>query len=398
MAKGNKLYSAYRGAGKAAAGYKASLYDIENLGIEREASQAMYQFQTTQRDKTLALVQQGIGLVSDIAGGFKSKADAKEARGKVQEGMAKKSYEGDVPWEQLTDKARDSEIGKFAPTKVKRSLGEILTGSERKYTFGKGGDEYTSSQITAASSLYGENKLADMLGIGSSSKLEELQESVKESSSAPKEEENYAPVLQDESGLDYSVVPGFESKKRKHEHPKDKDSYSKMIDNVISPKTDKETGLPSYLFKEPGGKSLDLSNIGNFEIPSLLDNTKTVKYGGSWAKGGEFTTDGPELILVGDNPGGKEKVKVKPIKSKSNKTEGQESLSDNVGASLKDLVSKKGTKPGSKKWMSNYIQSQKVNNQSLRPLQGELSKHNKKLFSMAEESGYFGEFFRGGWE
>ena len=65
---------------------------------------------------------------------------------------------------------------------------------------------------------------------------------------------------------------------------------------------------------------------------------------------------------------------------------------------LKDLVSKKGTKPGSKKWMSNYIQSQKINNQSLRPLQGELSKHNKKLFSMAEESGYFGEFFRGGWE
>ena len=36
----------------------------------------------------------------------------------------------------------------------------------------------------------------------------------------------------------------------------------------------------------------------------------------SFAKGGEFTTDGPEMILVGDNPGGKEKVTVKPIKSK----------------------------------------------------------------------------------
>ena len=119
----------------------------------------------------------------------------------------------------------------------------------------------------------------------------------------------------------------------------------------------------------------------------------------SFAKGGEYTTDGPELILVGDNPSGKEKVKVKPIKSKKKeKSEGQQSLADGLGTNLKKLVSKKGTKPGSKKWMSNYIQSQKINNESLRPLQGELSKHNKKLFSMAEESGYFGEFFRGGWE
>ena len=99
------------------------------------------------------------------------------------------------------------------------------------------------------------------------------------------------------------------------------------------------------------------------------------------------------MILVGDNPGGKEKVKVTPMKSNDSKK-----LSDNIGSNLKDLVSKKGTKPGSNKWITEYITSQKINNESLRPLQGELSKHNKKLFSMAEESGYFGEFFRGGWE
>ena len=69
----NKLYSAYRGAGKASSSYKASLYDIENLGIEREASQSMYQFETAQRDKNLSLIQEGIGLASDLYGGYKAK-------------------------------------------------------------------------------------------------------------------------------------------------------------------------------------------------------------------------------------------------------------------------------------------------------------------------------------
>jgi hypothetical protein len=387
MANGNKLYSAYRGAGKAAASYKASLYDVENLGIEREASQAMYQFETTQRDKTLALVQQGIGLASDIYGGYKAKKEATADRATIQEGMAKKAYgesEAEklkkdktyksIGWDKLEDKS--SYMSEFAPVESKRSLGEILTGGERKYTFGEGGDEFTSSQITAASSLYGDEKLSELLGMSTSSTdIKKIQEDFTETvdKKVESERKNYAPVLQDESGLDYSVVPGFENLGLTH-------------DNSKSATT------------KAGGKSFDLNSIGDFELPSLLDNTKTVKYGGSWAKGGEFTTDGPELILVGDNPGGKEKVKVKPIKSKSNKTEGQESLSNNIGTSLKDLVSKKGSKPGSKKWMNEYISNQKINNESLRPLQGELSKHNKKLFSMAEESGYFGEFFRGGWE
>ena len=372
MANGNKLYSAYKGAGKASASYKASLYDIENLGIEREASQSMYQFETAQRDKTLALVQQGIGLASDVYGGHMAKKEAAADRTTIQEGMAKKAYEGDVAWDKLTDTARTSEIEKFAPSQVKRNLGEILTGSEKKYTFGEGRDEFTSSQITAASSLYGDDKLSQLLGINKPSKIEAIQEDFTESVDKKVDSELPENIAGDAPKLNVDLTGNLK--------PSDSEKPSN--------------------FKIP--------DFSDFEIPSLLGDDedllghwarepkgKSIK---SFAKGGEFTTDGPELILVGDNPGGKEKVKVKPIKSKSNKTEGQESLSDNVGTSSKDLVSKKGTKPGSKKWMSNYIQSQKINNQSLRPLQGELSKHNKKLFSMAEESGYFGEFFRGGWE
>ena len=370
MANGKKLYSAYRGAGKSAASYKASLYDIENLGIEREGSAAAHQFRMQEFSKHAALAQQAVGLVSDIAGGYKAKKEAAADRATVQEGMAKKAYKGDVAWGELSDTARQAEISKFAPKQSKRSLGDILSGAERKYTFGEGNDEFTSSQITAASSLYGESKLADILGQGPTSKVEKLQESLKSEVNEQSKDAGLPvqePEMIGDVGVDPDAGEGF-----------DTEAYHMRG--------------PAFTQK-PGGKRLDLSKIGDFEIPSLMDNTRTVKYGGSWAKGGEFTTDGPEMILVGDNPGGKEKVKVTPIKSK-----GKEKLADNIGTNLKDLVSKKGSKPGSKKWMNEYISSQKINNESLRPLQGELSKHNKKLFSMAEEAGYFGEFFRGGWE
>ena len=230
MANGKKLYSAYRGAGKAAASYKASLYDIENLGIEREGSRAMYEFESAQRDKNLALIQQGIGLASDIYGGYKAKKEAAADRSTIQEGMAKKAYEGDIKWDELSDKARQLEISKFAPTEVQRSLGEILTGSERKYTFGEGKDEFTSSQITAAASLYGENKLADMLQ--PKSKLEKAQESL-EASVEKKEKENQGDTSiiagKDdeygvEEGAEYMVVPGFEELGITHDHTKDKET------------------------------------------------------------------------------------------------------------------------------------------------------------------------------
>ena len=367
----NKLYSAYRGAGKASSSYKASLYDIENLGIEREASQSMYQFETEKRDKNLALIQQGIGLASDLYGGFKSKADATKARGKVQEGMAKKDYgEG---WDNLSDDAKKSYMKSYEPTKVKQGFFDTIFGAEKSYTFGKGEgkDEFTSGQISAAALSSGQDKLSELLGISSSSSakgdLKKIQDKIMESTKLTskekeeKEEEDFGPKVEDSLKLNNSVI-------KNRNLNVNKTSYENKLDNVLKPKKDEESGLPSYMLK-------------------------------SGAKGLDYTTDGPELILVGDNPGGKEKVKVKPIKSKKKeKSEGQESLADGLGTNLKQLVSKKGTKPGSNKWMNNYIQSQKMGNESLRPLKGQLSKHNKKLFSMAEESGYFGEFFRGGWE
>jgi hypothetical protein len=34
-----------------------------------------------------------------------------------------------------------------------------------------------------------------------------------------------------------------------------------------------------------------------------------------FAKGGDFETSGPQLIMVGDNPGGRERVQVTPLSS-----------------------------------------------------------------------------------
>ena len=391
----NRLSSAYRARGRASSRYKSSLYDIEGLGFEREASQAMYDFETQQRDTTIALIQEGIGLASDVYGGLKSKAEAKAGRASVQEGMAKHAYKGETPWGKLGIDEKAAELSKFTPKEVKRSLGDWLTGGERKYTFGKGEGEFTSSQITAASTLYGENKLSDLLGITTSTTaIEELRESLEKKGVGGVETDTDTDVdVGDtsitagkddpygvEEGLEYMKVPGFEDLGIKDTH-KDHEDYSEEIFNLqpgsdFNPNIDDDDELPGHWGREPKDKGIV-----------------------SYAKGGKFTTDGPEVILVGDNPGGKEKVTVKPIKSKKKeKSEGQNNLADNVGSNLKDLVSRKGMRPGSKNWLNNYIRSQKVNNESLRPLSGELSKYNKKLFSMAEESGYFGEFFRGGWE
>ena len=125
MANGNKLYSAYRGAGKASSTYRASLYDIENLGIEREGSQSMFQFEQQQRDKTLSLIQEGIGLVSDVAGGMQSKKQAKTDRLAIQKAMAEKGYtpgSDGKTFLQLTKKQQDLQMVKYSPIEQKRTF------------------------------------------------------------------------------------------------------------------------------------------------------------------------------------------------------------------------------------------------------------------------------------
>ena len=374
MANSNKLYQAYKKSGQASAKYKASLYDVENIGIEREGSAAQHQYRMQKLDENLALISEGLGLASDIYGGHKSKKEAEAARTTVQEGMAEESYEGEIDWADLSETAKNLEFEKYAPKEVDRTLGDILSGVERKYTFGESADEFTQSQIKASSLLRSKDKLATLIGIDKDSPYEKM----------------IAKFGETEEKI--------ESSKVKKSIISDSNKYTGTKEENLA--LSEKLGLDLNKYGSVR-EAFENQGFGDWKARAEEEYYKFFPKVKKLAKGGEFTTDGPELILVGDNPGGKEKVKVKPIKPKSKKkeiSEGEDKLSDNIGMSLKDLISNKGTKPGSNKWLSNYISTQRINNEPLRPLKGELSKHNKKLFSMAEESGYFGEFFRGGWD
>ena len=396
----SRLRKAYGKRGKAQTQYKASLYDIEALGYEKEASRSAYEFETTQRDTNLALISEGIGAISDVAGGVMAKKEFKKAGAKVQEGMAKKAYKGETAWGELGTEAKAKELAKFEPKEEKQDFSEWIFGAEKEYTFGKGEEKFSKSQVTAAAGIYGSDRLSKLTGIDTGDKVLESIKGMQGDKSSVNEEPS-VPTVDNKEPPPVSVdqiISGDTGK------VKAVDLTGEGSENVIKEIQDSVKNIGKTEVKKQTIQ--DITDDSDEEPWS--PNIPGMNFGGAMgagstgrklAKGGEFTTDGPEMILVGDNPGGKEKVTVKPIKSKKKeKSEGSNSLSDNIGTSLKDLVSKKGTKPGSKKWMNEYISSQKINNQSLRPLQGELSKHNEKLFSMAEESGYFGEFFRGGWE
>ena len=55
----------------------------------------------------------------------------------------------------------------------------------------------------------------------------------------------------------------------------------------------------------------------------------------SFAKGGDFITQGPQMMVVGDNPGGRERVQVTPLSS-PNVSGPTNSFSINVSAPLVD--------------------------------------------------------------
>jgi hypothetical protein len=313
--------------------------------------------------------------------------------------MAKKAYKGETAWGELGSKQKAKELAKFEPKKVKQDFSEWIFGAEKEYTFGKGEEKFSKSQVTAAAGIYGSDRLSKLTGIDTGDKVLESIKGMQDKS--PVNEEPSVPTVDNKEpppvSVDQIISGNTEKVKAVNLTGEGSEDVIKEIQDSV--KNIGKTEVKEPTLEDITGESepFELNIPGmNFGGAMRAGSTRGVK---KFAKGGEFTTDGPEMILVGDNPGGKEKVTVKPIKSKKKeKSEGSNSLSDNIGTSLKDLVSKKGTKPGSKKWMNEYISSQKINNQSLRPLQGELSKHNEKLFSMAEESGYFGEFFRGGWE
>ena len=59
------------------------------------------------------------------------------------------------------------------------------------------------------------------------------------------------------------------------------------------------------------------ANVNKFKNQPLEDYDAMNQYRmNSYARGGDFITNGPQEILVGDNPGGRERVTIKPLPSK----------------------------------------------------------------------------------
>ena len=72
MPKGS-LYAAHRAAGAASGRYKASLYDIANVGYAMEADVGIEQYKQKRTQETYATIGEALGLAETIRGGFESK-------------------------------------------------------------------------------------------------------------------------------------------------------------------------------------------------------------------------------------------------------------------------------------------------------------------------------------
>jgi len=83
MPKGS-LYAAHRAAGAASGRYKASLYDVANVGYEMEAEVGLEQFRQGQTQETFATIGEALSLAETIRGTFASKKKHEELMGDTE--------------------------------------------------------------------------------------------------------------------------------------------------------------------------------------------------------------------------------------------------------------------------------------------------------------------------
>ena len=85
MPKGS-LYAAHRAAGAASGRYKASLYDIANVGYAMEADVGIEQFRQSQNQETFSTIGEALGLAETIRGSFESKKKHEELTSTLEPG------------------------------------------------------------------------------------------------------------------------------------------------------------------------------------------------------------------------------------------------------------------------------------------------------------------------
>jgi len=232
MAKG--LYGAYTAAGKAGGAYKASLYDIEAVGYEKEHSRQMYELGEQKRERVIGAVTEGISLASNIYGGVQAKKERAaeiEGLGKSKWDESRKDIEGPTrPWEELSakDRAEYTPQQTYGETKLwdllrgKADIGEgetkwgeagerlnvLFGGAERRYDWE--GMEWTGSELSAKAKLERASERGLSKYEGVKTKIEELEEGFKEEEK--KEGYQYTEKGEGSEGWFKDVLKTFKSK------------------------------------------------------------------------------------------------------------------------------------------------------------------------------------------
>jgi hypothetical protein len=166
MAKG--LYGAYRAAGKAGGAYKASLYDIEAVGSEKESSQQAYEIESQRRESMFATIGAGVELAGQISADITRRAEISkdiESLGEAKYEKSLKDFTGPTqgpsqPW----DKLSAEEKFKWTPTQTKKTglfgLGDPLYEFE--------GEEFKQSELLNIAGIRKSETLLEKFDLGSS--------------------------------------------------------------------------------------------------------------------------------------------------------------------------------------------------------------------------------------
>ena len=166
------LYGAYRGAGKAGGAYARSLQDILDVGYQQEHSAQMFGIEQENKENIFGAIQQGLGLVSTIAGGMETQKEAAADITKALPG-AEQTY-GESEWLDLFRSAKDTEgrrgKGETRWGEIGEKLSVAFGGKERKWNVPEGLKGVDS----------GEYKQSDLLSVAKQSTWDELSELGKE--------------------------------------------------------------------------------------------------------------------------------------------------------------------------------------------------------------------------
>ena len=165
MSSKRSLYGAYRGVGRASGSYRTSLYDLKNVGLEKEHSQQMYKQDLDRMNQTITELGEGLVLASNIRERMESSAElergmenlGKEEWGKEREKLAKKyahdpsgtDYDPDKTWKDLDikEKAKYMPMQTYGKGSIWEKAAVLGGGAEPLYEFE--GKEYSKSKLQA---------------------------------------------------------------------------------------------------------------------------------------------------------------------------------------------------------------------------------------------------------